>query len=359
MHVSRKSAAVNEGTASGGTASGQRRPMPTRRSWLGLVAAAVLLAVVVPLAIFLISDDAGTANVVSWTLPVVRMLVHLTSIVAIALLSVGVFLPTRADDPEQLTSQAQRLGRQGSAAALAAVVACVVLLFWTYFDVLGTGPFQGGGLDEFGTFLNQLASGRALLAQAGMLVLSAVLARVARTIIPLRMALFLVVAGGTTMGLGGHSASASGHGLAMFSMTGHIAAASLWVGGLAGLGWLAWRNVELLQPAAARFSRIALICAAAVGVTGVVSAVVRVEQLETLPGSLYGAVLLLKVLVFAGLIGFGVLHRRRLLNRESFTPRAFAQLAAGELLIMAVAYGLAVALVRLDPPVAALAALAF
>lgn len=345
MHVSRQSTA--------GVSAEQQRLSQPRRLWRAAVAGAVLLAAIVPLGVLLMSDDAGAANIVGWTLPLVRVLVHLTSLTAIALLCVAVLLPSQTDDPEELTSHARRLGRQGSAAALIAVVACVLLLLWTYFDVLGSGPLQGADFGELGTFLNQLASGRALVAQAGMLLLSAVLAYVARTAVPLRMALVLVVAGTTTMGLGGHSASASGHGLAMFSMTGHIAAASLWVGGLAGLGWLAWRNVDLLRPAVARFSKLALICAAAVGVTGVVSAVVRVEQLEALPGSLYGAVLLLKVLVFLVLIGFGVLHRRRLLARDSFTVRTFMQLAAGELLIMGVAYGLAVALVRLDPPVIA------
>lgn len=318
--------------------------------WLGAVAAAVLVAALVPLAIVLGSDDGATADVVGWTLPLVRVLVHLTSLAAIALLCVAVLLLPPVDKPDELTFHARRLSRRGSVAALVAVVACVLLLMWTYVDVLGTGLFRAADFGELGAFLNQLASGRALVAQVGLLLVSALLARIARTAVSLRMALFLAVAGTTTLGLGGHSSSEPGHGLAMFSMTAHIAAASLWVGGLAGLGWLALRNGELLRPAVARFSRMALICVVAVGLTGIGSAVVNVERLESLPGSLYGAVLLLKAAALAVLVVFGVLHRRRVLSREPFTPGAFLQLAAGELVVMGAAYGLAVALVGLEPP---------
>ncbi|NJC21440.1 putative copper resistance protein D [Arthrobacter pigmenti] len=324
----------------------------SRGSWPIAVAAAALVTVLVPVLILLISDDGG-ATFIGSTLPFVRALVHLTTLTAVALLCVGVLLPAPSEElsAEELSAEAQRLGRQGCAAAVIAALACVLLLFWTYFDVIGSGPFQGADLSDLGAFLNELASGRALVAQVSLLILGAVFAYLARTAVPLRMALVLVIAGTTTMGLGGHSASESGHGAAMFSMTGHIGAASLWVGGLAGLGWLAHAHPNLLRPTVARFSRLALTCAAVVGVSGVVSAVVRVESLALLPGSLYGAVLLAKTMAFIGLIVFGVLHRRRLLAQDSFTARTFLQLAAGEVLIMGVAYGLAVALVRLDPPV--------
>jgi putative copper export protein len=312
------------------------------------------LMALVPPAVFAMSDDGGAANFVGWTLPLVRVLVHLASLATIAFLCVGVLLPAAGEGAdgegfEELSPLAMRLGRRGSAAALASVVVCGVLLLWTYFEVLG-GGLTKVGLADFGTFLDQLASGRALLAQIGFLLASAVMARVARTSTALKMALFLAVAGTTTLALGGHAASESGHGLAMFSMTGHIAAASLWVGGLAGLAWLALSAGDLLHAAVRRFSRLALICAAVVAVSGVVSALVRVPDPALLPGSSYGLVLLLKVIALGALIVFGALHRRRLLTGDSFSRTDFRKLAAGELVIMGVAYGLAVALVGLDPP---------
>ena len=325
------------------------------RHFLSAISVAVLVAALIPLALFGLSDDDGTANFVGWTLPLVRVLVHLTSLTAIALLCVGVLLPAgnpQGDDAgsEVLAPLAVRLGRRGSVAALAAVVVCGLFLLWTYFDVLGEGPLQGAGFADFGVFLDQLASGRALIAQIGFLLASAVMAGFARTSTALRMALFLAVAGTTTLALGGHAASESGHGLAMFSMTGHIAAASVWVGGLAGLGWLALYRVEVLHAAVKRFSRVALICAAVVTISGVVSALVRVPDLTALPGSPYGLVLLLKVVALGGLIGFGALHRRRLLAGTTFSCADFGRLAAGELVVMGAAYGLAVALVGLEPP---------
>lgn len=320
----------------------------SRRFLTGIFLAVVLMALV-PLAVFGLSDDGGAANFVGWTLPLVRVLVHLASLMTIAFLCVGVLLPPAVDDSEELSPLAVRLGRRGSVAALAAVVVCGVLLLWTYFEVLGRSLLQVG-LADFGTFLEQLASGRALLAQIGFLLASAVMAWAARTSTVLKMALFLAVAGTTTLALGGHAASESGHGLAMFSMTGHIAAASVWVGGLAGLGWLALSAGDLLHAAVRRFSRLALICAAVVAVSGVVSALVRVPDVVALAGSPYGLVLLLKVIALTTLIVFGALHRRRLLAGETFSRTDFGKLAAGELVVMGVAYGLAVALVGLDPP---------
>ncbi len=325
-----------------------RSPWP-RSFWLVAVVGAAAVAALVPLVTLLVSDDAAS-NLVEETLPLVRSLVHLTTLAAVACLSLATFLPLRSDAAEALTTTARRFSFHGSIAGLAAVLACALLLLWTYFNVLGEGPLEGAGFGDLGEFLNQLASGRALMAQMGLLLAGAVFAFLARTILPLRMALFLTVAAATTMALGGHSASEGGHDVAMFSMAAHIAAASLWVGGLAGLGLLARGSPELLGPAVARFSRLALICAVVVGVSGAANALVRVEDLAALPGSLYGLILLLKVVAFTALIIFGALHRRRLLRLENFTSNPFLQLTAGELVVMGAAYGLATALVSLDPP---------
>ncbi len=340
MQASRESAAVS-------AQNQQRAP------WPAVVSLAALIAAAVPMVVLVVSNDESTENLIEWTLPLVRVLVHLTTLAAIALLSVAVLLPTREHNPEALVPASRRLGSQGSVAALIAVFACLILLVWTYFNVVGTGPLEGADFSSFGEFLSVLASGRALIAQMGLLMASAVLAMFARSTIPLKMSLFLAVAATTTLSLGGHSSSEGGHDIAMFSMAAHLAAASVWVGGLAGLGWLTKSTPELLQPTVARFSRWALICAAVVGASGVINALVRVENLLALASSLYGLVLLLKIVTFIALIVFGALHRRRLLRRENFTTTSFLQLAAGELLVMGAAYGFATALVSLDPPTAA------
>lgn len=328
--------------------SRRRQAVGVPLRFLVMVLLAVLLVALIPLVIRALSDDGGAAGFVAWALPLTRGVVHLASLAAIAVLCVGVLLPVQ-DGAEELSTCAERLGRRGSVAALAAVVGCCVLLLWTYFDVIGAGPLEAG-FGDFGTFVNQLASGRALIAQIGFLLASAVLAWVARTLTALRMALFLAVAGTTTLALGGHAASESGHSLAMFSMTAHIAAASLWVGGLAGVAWLAVAADDRLHIVARRFSRLALICAAVVAVSGVASALVRVPDPAALPSSLYGLVLLLKAATLGVLIGFGVLHRRRLLSGDSFGRAEFSKLAGGELVVMGAAYGLAIALVGLEPP---------
>jgi len=124
-----------------------------------------------------------------------------------------------------------------------------------------------------------------------------------------------------------------------------VLAAVLWVGGLAALALL--RRSSGLASAAMRFSPMALGCAIVVGGSGAVSAYLRLEDLEQLWTTGYGALLVGKALALALLVAAGAAHRRRnLAALASGSPQAFRSLAVGEVAVMAAALGLAVALSR-------------
>jgi putative copper export protein len=152
--------------------------------------------------------------------------------------------------------------------------------------------------------------------------------------------------------LTGHSAAAEHHVLAVSSLSVHVAAATLWVGGLLALV-LHGTSPAALAPTAARFSTLALVCFLATGASGAVSAWVQLGgagALEVL-GSGYGALLLAKTAALVVLGGLGWWHRRATLPRlRAGRPGAFRRFAVVEVVVMLTTVAVAVALSASPPP---------
>jgi putative copper resistance protein D len=139
----------------------------------------------------------------------------------------------------------------------------------------------------------------------------------------------------------------------MTSLAVHVGAAVLWVGGLAAVAWLALGNRPHLDVALPRFSRLAFGCFAAVLVSGVVNAAIRLGSVQALWQDHYGLLVLAKVAALVVLGLFGARHRNRSLAAvEAGSHRPFLRLAALELAVMAATVGLAVGLSKSPTPVA-------
>jgi len=162
---------------------------------------------------------------------------------------------------------------------------------------------------------------------------------------------FLSVGGLLPIAATGHSASGGAHDVATNSLLFHLVGAALWVGGLIALLAHARRRGDHLPLAASRFSTTALVCWIVLGVSGVVNALVRVapEQLLTTD---YGLVVLAKIVAIAVLGVFGHQHRKRSVRElaEGVGGGTLVRLAAVEVLVMFVTFGLATALSRTPPP---------
>lgn len=205
-----------------------------------------------------------------------------------------------------------------------------------------------GHASEAGS-LNQV---RAL---AVAVVLTAVLAVVlsgCRTVTTARTALVITAAALIGPLLTGHGAierTAFWSVLATTSLVVHVFAAATWIG---GLGALARYGRD--QAAVARFSRLALWCAVSIGVTGLLTAEIHLGGRDDGWGLItqwvttgYGALVFAKAAAFALLVWIGWLHRSSTLPALAVDrPAAFWRLVAVELLVMAAAVGLAVALSR-------------
>jgi putative copper resistance protein D len=202
------------------------------------------------------------------------------------------------------------------------------------------GQLAGG---EIGSFVTRLAGGRGLALTAvctAALLVCAVLRMRDRALVQARVPLVAALLGLVTPAVTGHAGTHPDHQLAIMSIGVHVVGAALWVGGLAVVLVLVARHRALLEPVLPRFSRLAGWCLGAVALTGLLTAVIRLETWDALLGTRYGVLVIAKAacLVLLGLLG-GIARRRLAAGR---TP--VLRWAGVEVAVMAATLGIAAAL---------------
>src|SRR5690625_1570983 len=293
--------------------------------------------------------DSDPGTVTRWGLPVAKMAMDGAAAVTIGLIGLAVVLPTAKGELGRDGLQAMRAA---SWSALVWALAAVATHLLTLSDVLGAplwGAFSG---PSFSSFTSEVAQGQAY---ASVVVLALALIPATRltlghggTIAVLLLAVGVLI----PPALVGHSSSGDYHHSATASLLVHLVGMAIWVGGLVALSWYAGRGGRSLSRAAHQFSPIALACFMMVGASGVLNAAVRIESLADLVTTAYGGLLLGKIAALVVLGYFGHRHRTHTLEAlDAGRPRVFRRLAAGEVVIMGAAIGLAVALGRTQPPV--------
>jgi cytochrome c oxidase assembly factor CtaG/putative copper export protein len=157
------------------------------------------------------------------------------------------------------------------------------------------------------------------------------------------------------LGLTGHSSAGGSHDLATNSLLIHLVAASVWAGGLLALLAHALRGGDHTDLAARRFSAIALWCWVAMGLSGVINALVRVLPSDLLTTG-YGRLVLAKFVALCVLGVIGWRQRRSgvaALQSDSSPSRArgvLIRLALIEAAVFGLTFGIAVGLGRTPPP---------
>jgi copper transport protein len=200
-----------------------------------------------------------------------------------------------------LGSAASARGRQLMAVSVGALMLGSVAL------LLLQGPYTtGGGLfDAFKPSLLKFS----LSTDFGLALLARILLTLAFTWLvtrPNRVALGVcVVALALTWTLADHSRTGVQPWLGVPAATVHLVAMALWFGGLAALIFDA-----SLRDALPRFSRLALGCFVALGVTGVYLAWRQAGELGALPGTEFGRLLLVKSGIVVGIVALAFFSRR-------------------------------------------------
>ena len=265
-------------------------------------------------------------------------------IACVGLALVGVLLPVGAPEANRVRRRADR--------ALVAVGSA-----WLVLALLGIAFRAADGYGRPVTSLTgpdllvwttNLAAGRgALLTVAcAAAVLGCAIARLRDPdLVAGRIVLVIALLGMLTPGVTGHASSSASHEVAVTTVALHVAAASLWVGGLGALLVLLGRRRELLARALPRFSTLAGACLAVVTVSGVLTAQVRLGSWAALFFTGYGALVIAKTGALVLLGGLGLLTRRRMAAGRVPVLRW----AGIEVTLMAVTLGLAAALSQTAP----------
>src|SRR6476469_5300452 len=317
---------------------------------------ALLVAVLVALPLAAAVGQAAAAPVVSDPGPVVRWGVLYARVVhdVAATAAVGLLLFTAFIVPETT-----RTHRRATATRLAGLAAALWALAAVVGVVLGMADFIGIPVSDpaFGqqltTFVWKFVAFRVQLIAAGVAATIAVVALLTTRRTVVAWPSVLAVGGVLPLALPGHAAGATDHGTAVNALAVHLVAVTVWVGGVLALAALRpLLSGPDLAASAGRFSTLAGWCYAAVALSGLQSAVLRVGTWGDLT-TRYGALVVVKALALVLLGAAGWWHRRHLLDRlGGNTPgRAFTRLLVAELAVMGVAIGTAVAMARSAPPV--------
>jgi copper transport protein len=182
-------------------------------------------------------------------------------------------------------------------------------------------------------------------------------------------AIALVVLGvlaGRSIASGGHGASGRAPLLGNALTVVHVAAASLWIGGLVGVILCVRRREDAAaERAVRRFSTVALCTVALLAITGTLQGIRQLDTFDALTGSPYGKLLIIKVAVIGVLLAVAALSRFALrageivLQAEGDDARRWpwqqvlGRTVAVELLVAAIVIGITGTLAGASPLVSA------
>ncbi len=365
------------------------KPTPRPR-FAGVVASAgwfVALLAVVAVATSLVAELAtGAAPLpglpapspaVKYGVPVFRVLLDVSVVTTMGLALLAKFLGF--DDPDR-TEPVMRHARRAALWSSwtwvsAALVSLVLLSAEVYPNDFPTRTSTGLDLltaplsflqyvvtspDLVWSYIVGVPAGKGLLTVAGIGLMSVWLCRISvrrGESVPAELRAGVAAFGLLPIPLTGHATDWIYHDLMMMSMELHLIGAAAWVGGLGATIVFLSRRPHLLAVALPRFSRLATYCVFIVAASGIFSGISMLATADIsvpLPQSIwtthYGQLMLVKLLCVAVIATLAVGVRRGLLVRISDRkPTAVAMWCGFELVVMAVAYGVAVVLTRSAP----------
>ena len=270
---------------------------------LGALVAAMITGATAPLQL------ADPGALVRWGLPLVSAVSTLASAATVGLLGLAAFLvPERKRTNRRVTAT-----RYAATAATVWAVAALLEVVLTFADLAGTPLTSAGLFDQLVSFTWTLETTRVLLISALVAVVVAVSARLTTRRAPMAWLAVLTLAAVVILALTGHAAGSTSHEDAVNALGVHLLGVVVWTGGLIGLVALRRPLGTDLGTTVARYSTVAAWCFAAVALSGVQQAWIRVGSLEGLTTP-YGIVVVLKTvaMVALGVLGLAApaQHRR-------------------------------------------------
>lgn len=267
-----------------------------------------------------------------------------------ALVTVAALVPPR----HAAAARAASIARYASAAW--AVVAVLMVIAQTAVITLVPldDPAFGATL---GQFITEIDLGEAYLQMAIGAVITSIAASLVRKPAHAAWAMVPIVWAIGWQAVTGHAAGATDHHLAVSSLFLHVGGAALWLGLIVVVASLGGVLGSASADVARRMSKAAIWGAAAVVVSGMVNAALRLTGPADLLTTPYGLILLAKLVLVAAAMALAAWHRRATLPRLEATPtrRLFARIMIVDAAVLVAVTGLAAALASSAPPVPSVA----
>ena len=282
-----------------------------------------------------------TEPLITRSLPLVQWLRDLSAVLAVGFVLVGgLLVATRNHSLIRL-----------SMLWCGVFLASAVLLGWmSLADIYALTPRDALNVTGIQLFIVDTIPGRVVLYQVFALVAAMAILAVVQTRRGSAFAFALILTAAAAPAFNGHAGLGGGHESATASLALHIAALSVWVGGLVATAVLvSARGPDLVQ-VVLRFSTIALWCVIITAETGLINASMRLTTWQAVFDTTYGQLIVMKSVLLLVLVYMGWRIRRKVLPDLTPDNRGpFLVVAAVDVVIMGVALALAVVLARTDP----------
>jgi putative copper resistance protein D len=292
--------------------------------------------------------DAGA--VVRYGQPITKLILNFSMAATIGTLVFAAFA---------LADKSALLGKALDLAAATAIIWAVsgaVNFLFTYLYVSGSDFSTDNSFGQsLFLFATSIELGTSLALNFGTAVVVSVLAIAVRSLTATALVAALSLAALIPLALTGHAAGTANHSLAVNAIGVHLVAVVIWVGGLVALFTLRGNSAEESSTLTKRYSSLALISFVLIAVSGVASASIRITSPDKIFSN-YGLLVLLKVAAFILLGVLGAIYRTRLIAKlaaGTSAAKSFFKLVLVEFVIMGTAMGIATALSKTAPPVAA------
>ena len=219
-------------------------------------------------------------------------------------------------------------------------------VFLRIADILGVPLSQSFDRATITSYLTQTDLGRSYFAQLiGVAVISFAIPLIKRAL-PLVIFTGLAIVVLVIPIFQSHAASSGSHSLAIGSLVVHVAALSLWVGGLFGIV-LSPRSQRIT--ALYRFSALALWALVAVSLSGIATAWTRLHDRSTW-SSQYAYIVIAKVILTIALGAMGYANRKTLASRDEVRLQELLRLIVVEVMVMASVVVMGSWLSQVQPP---------
>jgi cytochrome c oxidase assembly factor CtaG/putative copper export protein len=337
-------------------------PPPSRTS-----AVATLLIVAVPLAVafallgetftnaYATSGFVNAGDLVNYGLPVARAVHDGMAALTVGLLIVAAFaLPGQRKDPKSVSRVQQVAARWAAVSGSIWFLAAVVGILLTGASTLSVPLTSPVFARNFLLFAFQVEIGQSLVVSAAAILIATIIAAFATRTTTLAVATVFALFALLPLALSGHAAGSLEHANAVNSLAIHLIGVCVWVGGLVAVLLLRFRTRQATGRVVARYSTLALWSFGAVAFSGIINASLRITGPLDLVTTPYGWLITVKATILILLGIAGVVQRRRLvpgLLRDPSDRRLFVRFAIAEVVFMAIAMGVSVALSRSQPPV--------